>query len=106
MFLSRSSYGSTAPTVGTGFFHPDTWTFGQRIRKSELAGRVHQVLGVEHINRIAWGRFNEPTPGMYANTETGPDELLVGVNAVQVHNDPDHLERGFIRFALNGMSEA
>ena len=34
------------PDGRTGFFHPDTWTFGQRIRKSELAGRVHQVLGV------------------------------------------------------------
>ena len=91
------------PDGRTGFFHPDTWTFGQRIRKSELAGRVHQVLGVEHINRIAWGRFNEPTPGMYASTETGPDELLVGADEIiQVHNDPDHLERGFIRFALNG----
>ena len=40
---------------------------------------------------------------MYTSTETGPDELLVGADEIiQVHNDPDHLERGFIRFALIG----
>jgi hypothetical protein len=91
------------PDGRPGFFHPDNWTFGQRIRKSEIAGRVHQVAGVEHINTIAWGRFNAPTPGMYADTESGPDELFVGADEIiQVHNDPDHLERGFIRFRLDG----
>jgi hypothetical protein len=91
------------PDGRRGFFHPDNWTFAQRIRKSEVAGRVHQVTGVEHINAIAWGRFNAPTPGMYADAESGPDELFVGADEIiQVHNDPDHLERGFIRFFLQG----
>ena len=91
------------PDGRRGFFHPDNWTFAQRIRKSEVAGRVHQVTGVEHINAIAWGRFNAPTPGMYADAASGPDELFVGADEIiQVHNDPDHLERGFIRFFLQG----
>jgi hypothetical protein len=91
------------PDGRLGFFHPDNWTFGKRIRKSELAGRVHQVAGTEHINTISWGRFNEPTPGMYADVESGPDQLFIGPDEiVQVHNDPDHLERGFIRFYLQG----
>ena len=91
------------PDGRTGFFHPDNWTFGQRIRKSEISGRIHRVAGVEHINGIAWGRFNEPTPGMYTDPEAGPSELFVGADEIiQVHNDPDHLERGFIRFLLQG----
>lgn len=86
-----------------GFFHPDNWTFAQRIRKSEIAGRVHQVPGIEHINSIAWGRFNAPTPGMYSDPEAGPDELFVGHDEIiQVRNDPDQLESGFIRFILQG----
>lgn len=91
------------PDGRPGFFHPDRWTFGQRIRKSEIAGRVHQVAGIEHLNAIAWGRFNAPTPGMYANPHAGPDELFVGPDEIiQVRNDPDRLEGGFIRFVLQG----
>jgi hypothetical protein len=91
------------PDGRRGFFHPDNWTFAQRIRKSEVAGRLHQVAGVEHINTIAWGRFNAPTPGMYSDPESGPDELFIGADEIiQVRNDPDHLERGFIRFFLQG----
>jgi predicted phage baseplate assembly protein len=91
------------PDGRLGFFHPDNWTFGQRIRKSEVAGRVHQVTGVEHINYISWGRFNAPTPGMYSAVDGGPEELLIGTDEiVQVRNDPDHLEGGFIRFYLQG----
>jgi hypothetical protein len=91
------------PDGRTGFFHPDNWTFGQRPHKSELAGRIHQVRGVEHVINIAWSRFNAPTPGLYPDPETGPEELFIGPDEiVEVHNDPDHLSRGFIRFFPQG----
>lgn len=91
------------PDGRRGFFHPDNWTFGQRIRKSEVAGRIHQVDGIEHIVGIAWGRFNAPTPGVYGDVSAGPEELFVGPDEIiDVHNDPDHVERGFIRFILQG----
>ena len=40
------------------------------------------------------GRFNAPTPGVPSTEvlELGFDEIVL------VPNDPDHLERGFIRF--------
>jgi hypothetical protein len=100
---SNRSFPTATRRRKIGFFHPNSWTFGQRIRKSEIAGRIHQVPGVEHINSIAWSRFDEPTPGLYADIATGPDELFVGSDEIiQVHNDPDHLERGFIAFVLQG----
>ena len=86
-----------------GFFHPDAWTFGQRLRKSQLAGRLQQVPGVEHPLAIEWHRFNAPTPGVYDMSSSGPDEIFVGFDEIiQVHNDPDQMELGYIRFTLSG----
>ncbi len=81
-----------------GFFHPDAWTFGQPLHRSQIAGRLHAVAGVDHILAILLRRFDQPTPGPPdpERLDFGPDEILL------VHNDPDHLERGFIRFALQG----
>ncbi len=91
------------PDGRPGFFHADRWTFGQRIRQSEVSGRVHQVAGIAHINGIVWNRFNEPTPGMYSDPVAGPETLFVGPDEIiQVQNDPDHMELGFIRFHLLG----
>lgn len=85
----------------TGFFHADNWTFGQSIRKSEIAGRIQLIPGVDHLGEIFWGRFNEMTPGVAS--ADGPSELTMAPDEiVQVHNDPDHLERGFIRFYTQG----
>jgi hypothetical protein len=86
------------PDGRRGFFHPDNWTFGQALHASELAGRIHRIVGIEHIISIVVQRFNEPTPGSphIPIVEVGPDEII------QVHNDPDHLERGFIEFELKG----
>lgn len=81
-----------------GFFHPDKWSFGQSLHRSAIEGRIHQVAGIEHVVRITMKRFNAPTPGV-PNTEVlemGFDEVVL------VANDPDHLERGLIRFDVQG----
>lgn len=91
------------PDGRAGFFHPDRWTFGQRLRKSEIAGRIHRVAGVGHIVHMALVRFNQPTPGTYADTTAGPDELFIGPDEiVRVGNEPGRLENGFVRFHLQG----
>jgi hypothetical protein len=81
-----------------GFFHPDKWTFGQALHRSAIEGRIHRIAGIEHVVRIAMKRFNAPTPGL-PNAEVlemGFDEVVLCAN------DPDHLERGLIRFELQG----
>jgi len=81
-----------------GFFHPDEWTFGQALHRSRIEGRLHQIAGVEHVVAIMMKRFNAPTPGL-PNTE----QLEMAFDeVVQLANDPDHLERGLIRFTING----
>lgn len=80
-----------------GFFHPDAWSFGQSLHRSAIEGRIHQVAGIEHVS-ITMKRFNAPTPGV-PNTEIlemGFDEVVL------LANDPDHLERGLIRFDVQG----
>jgi hypothetical protein len=79
-----------------GLFHPDNWTFGQPLYESEIAGHLQRVDGVEHIARIAISRWNAATPGDGRHVEVGPSEII------EVHDDPDHVERGFIELELVG----
>lgn len=84
------------PDGRSGFFHPDNMTFGQSLHASEIAGRIHRIAGIKHINSIDLERWNEPTPGPGDKIEVTFNEII------QVKNDPDHLETGFIRFELQG----
>ena len=81
-----------------GFFHPDQWTFGQALHRSAIEGRIHQIAGIAHIVSITMRRFSAPQPGVPGAEvlELAFDEVLL------VANDPDHLERGLIRFEVQG----
>jgi predicted phage baseplate assembly protein len=81
-----------------GFFHPDAWTFGQALHRSAIEGRIHRVTGIEHVVRIAMKRFSAPQPGA-----AGAELLEMAFDeVVLLANDPDHLERGSIRFDVQG----
>ena len=84
------------PDGRRGFFHPDDWTFGQALHASQIAGRVQAVPGVDHIKSIAMRRFNGGTAGGASVIEAAANEILL------VETDPDHMERGFIEFELDG----
>jgi hypothetical protein len=81
-----------------GFFHPDEWTFGQDLHRSAIEGRIARVAGVEHVVSLAMKRFSAPLPGV-----PGAEVLEIGFDEVLLlANDPDHLERGLIRFEVQG----
>jgi hypothetical protein len=86
------------PDGRPGFFNPDAWTFGQALHRSAIEGRVHQVAGVRHVTRIVMKRFNAPSPGApnVEQLEMAADEVVL------LANDPNHLERGSIRFDVTG----
>lgn len=81
-----------------GFFHPDEWSFGQDLHRSAIAGRIAAIPGIRHVVRIAMKRFVRPGPAPH-----GLEALAVGFDeVVLLANDPDHLERGRIRFEIQG----
>lgn len=81
-----------------GFFHPDEWTFGQALHRSAIEGRIHRIAGIKHVVSITMKRFSAPLPGVPGGEllEIGFDEIVL------LANDPDHLERGLIRFEVQG----
>ena len=96
--LEREFSDSYTSDGRRGFFHPDEWTFGQALHRSAIAGRVHRVTGIKHIIAIGMKRFHAPITGMPT-----PEVIEVGFDeVVQVANDPDHFERGFVRFTVQG----
>lgn len=98
-FILDQEFGTRYTADGRrGFFHPDEWSFGQALHRSQIEGRLQQIAGVAHVVSITMKRFNAPTPGL-PNAEVlemGFDEVVL------LANDPDHLERGLIRFELVG----
>lgn len=81
-----------------GFFHPDEWSFGQSLHRSAIEGRIHRIAGIGHVVSIATRRFSARQPGA-----PGAPVLEIGFDeVVLLANDPDHLERGSIRFDVQG----
>ncbi len=78
------------------FFHPDHWTFGQALRVSQIIGAVQAIQGVAHVIDVKLKRWNEVTPGTKDVIEVRGNEII------QVKNDRDHLEGGFIKFDIQG----
>jgi len=84
------------PDGRKGFFHPDLWTFGQPLFESQIIGRALAVRGVEHIISVSIKRWNARSAGRKFFTALRPNEII------EVLNNPDQLERGFIKFEVKG----
>jgi hypothetical protein len=78
------------------FFNPDRWTFGQALRVSQIIGAVQGIQGVAHAIDVELKRWNEVTPGTKKIIEVRGNEII------QVKNDRDRLESGFIKFEIGG----
>lgn len=99
------------PDGRPGFFHPDSWTFGQPLYASQLIGRALAVPGVERVLSASLRRLHAVSgPSLVTitlNPEDVPAALVdkLGVDSfeiIQVANDPDHLEKGRILFDIQG----
>jgi Baseplate J-like protein len=94
-----------------GFFHPDSWTFGQSLHASQLIGRAMSVTGVASVLRASMRRFNPGADGGLVTITVDPLSLPLS-DAATLHmgsfeilvvaNDPDRLESGRIRFDIRG----
>ncbi|NJR25890.1 MAG: hypothetical protein HC786_29120, partial [Richelia sp. CSU_2_1] len=84
------------PDGRMAFFHPDRWTFGKALRVSQIIGAVQAIQGVAHVIEVKLKRWNEITPGTNEVIEVRGNEII------QVKNDRDRLESGFIKFEIQG----
>ncbi|MFN0140313.1 MAG: baseplate J/gp47 family protein [Pyrinomonadaceae bacterium] len=97
--LEQEFSSGWTPDGRKGFFHPDLWTFGQPLHASEIVGRALQVKGVVHAVpqgvppiSVSIKRWNSPSAPTESLTNLNHNEIIL------VMNDPDHQERGSIRF--------
>ncbi|RPI43826.1 MAG: hypothetical protein EHM59_14410, partial [Betaproteobacteria bacterium] len=98
-FVLEQEFGDSWTADGRrGFFHPDEWDFGEDLHRSAIEGRIHRIAGIRHIVSIDMKRFSAPLPGV-----AGAEVLEMAFDeVVLLANDPDHLERGLIRFEVLG----
>jgi hypothetical protein len=107
--LEQEFSAGWTPDGRKGFFHPDEWTFGQKLYASQIIGRALQVKGVEHAvgQKVVSGgvettisvlikRWNSPYAPTESLTQLAPHEIIL------VQSDPDHLELGSITFTVQG----
>lgn len=93
--LEQEFSAGWTPDGRQGFFHPDRWTFGQSLRSSQIIGQALAVEGVEHVISLTMSRWNIPNSTV--------DDMTVKENEIiQVLNDPDHMEKGFIVLDVQG----
>jgi hypothetical protein len=99
------------PDGRLGFFHPNSWTFGQPLYASQLIGRALAVTGVERVVRLSVRRWNPGAGGGVTAIEVDPaalpdsavEKLEIGpFEIIVLANDPDHLETGRMTFEILG----
>jgi hypothetical protein len=94
--LEQTFSDGYSPDGEMAFFHPDRWTFGQELRASQIIGAVQKVQGVDHVLSLKMNRMNE-------TKSKSIDVLSVRSNEIiQVKNDRDHREKGYIYFDIKG----
>jgi hypothetical protein len=85
------------PDGRRGFFHPDQWTLGQPVYKSQIIALARQVPGVIDVNVERFGRWREPADKEIADViHIGPTEIA------RVHNDDRRPQHGTITFEMEG----
>ncbi|QHQ36668.1 putative baseplate assembly protein [Algicella marina] len=86
------------PDGTVGFFHPDSFTFGQPLYLSRLYARIMQIEGVASVEATRFRRRGS----------TSPVPLLDGVvtfqrlEIAQLENDPNYPERGSLEIEMGG----
>ena len=81
-----------------GFFHPDNFTFGQPLERSQLEAAIQRAVGVGGVITVHYRRR-----GHTAGYVDMPPVVAVGADEiVLVENDPSRPERGSVRVAVEG----
>jgi hypothetical protein len=100
--LERFS-SSYLPDGRRGFFHPDSFTFGQPVYLSRIIAAAMEVPGV------AWVDASDKIPNRFQRWGRPPmreiQEGVISLNRLEIallDNDPGHPERGKMEFIMEG----
>ena len=86
------------PDRTRGLFHPDHYTFGQRVYLSEIYAAIEAVQGVLSVFITLFRRF-----GKASNGEIESGVLPIGPwEIARLDNDPDFQENGVLRITAGG----
>jgi len=86
------------PDGRTGFFHPDSWTFGQPVYLSHIYERAASVAGVDAVNVEIFKRWARA-----ATTELDDGVIAIGDQEIaRLDNDPSLRENGLLEIAMEG----
>lgn len=83
---------------GTGFFHPDRFSFGTPLYASELIAAAMAVEGVESVRLLRFQRFGKLADGEIAAGLIRPNALEI----LQLSDDPSFPEQGRLALAMGG----
>jgi len=96
--LERTFSAATAPDGAPGFFHPDRRSFGDPVHASAILAAAVGVEGVRSAMLTRFGRAGAPPIDPVADGVIAP----TGPELLRLDNDPDHPDRGRIRFDMEG----
>jgi hypothetical protein len=86
------------PSGQLGLFHPDRFTFGQRVYLSPLYLAAQSVPGVASVEITLFQRFGVPDPGPLANGVL----VLGSLEVARLDNDPSFPEHGLFCLDVGG----
>jgi hypothetical protein len=101
--LTRALGTGELPGGGRGFFHPDNFSFGDRVFVSRIYAAAMAVPGVAsaEITRLARLSSADPDADTAANLARG--FLALGADEIaRLDNDPNFPERGVLRLEVKG----
>lgn len=92
-------FSNTTLTDGRrGFFHPDTFTFGQPVYLSALYAAAQAVTGVHYVEIKKFQRL-----GINSDQAIADGVLQIGrLEIARLDNDPNFQERGVLRLDMRG----
>jgi hypothetical protein len=82
------------PSGGTGFFHPDRYTFGQPVYLSAVVAAAMEVPGVAYVTPLRFQRLGRNPAGEIDEGRIAMARLEIA----RLDNDPNAPENGRIRF--------
>ena len=85
------------PGGGTGFFHPDRFTFGQPVYLSAVIAAAMAVPGVDYVTPVRFQRLGR-NPANEIETGRMP---IARLEIARLDNDPNAPENGRIRFDVD-----